>query len=79
MHLTRYVYAGPPSAASLRIGGTRQLLDVRLHPGAPVELPADHEYTRVLLALKHLQLLPSPIKPAGKTLTAQPAAKDHTA
>lgn len=58
MKLTRYRYTGPQSAASLRVGEDRKLLDVQLVPGKPVELPADHEYTLVLLELKHLVLLP---------------------
>lgn len=66
MNLTRYTYTGPQSAASLRVGDTRELLEVQLLPGRPVELPADHEYTLVLLELKHLVLLPSAEKPAGK-------------
>lgn len=58
MKLTRYLYTGPQSCASLRVGEERELLDVQLLPGGEVELPADHEYTVVLLALKHLVLLP---------------------
>lgn len=56
--LTLYLYTGPQSSASLRVGTDGELLDVQLLPGKPVELPADHEYTIVLLALKHLELLP---------------------
>ncbi|WP_095128664.1 hypothetical protein [Pseudomonas sp. Irchel s3h14] len=70
MKLTRYTYTGPQSAASLRVGEARELLEVQLLPGKPVELPADHEYTLVLLELKHLVLLPSTEKPAGKTAIA---------
>ncbi|MHC8349218.1 hypothetical protein ACYZT7_07490 [Pseudomonas sp. RT4P38] len=62
MTLTRYRYTGPQSAASLRVGDTGEL-DVQLMPGKPVELPADHEYTVVLLALKHLTPLPPNAKP----------------
>jgi hypothetical protein len=73
MKLTTYRYAGPPSCASLRVGKTGEHLEVLLHPGRPVSMPADHEYTRVLLALKHLQPLhanhPNPL-PAG--LSAKP-------
>lgn len=59
MTLTRYRYTGPQSCASLRVGESRELLDVQLLPGQPVELPDDHEYTLVLLELKHLVLLPA--------------------
>lgn len=67
MKLTRYTYTGPQSAASLRVGEARALLEVQLLPGKPVELPADHEYTLVLLELKHLVLAPPDAKSASKT------------
>lgn len=70
MKLTRYIYTGPPSAASLRVGESRELLEVQLHQGNPVELPADHEYTLVLLELKHLVLAPPDAKSASKTAVA---------
>lgn len=57
MRLTRYTYRGPRSAASLRVGS--ELLDVQLNPGKVVDLPADHDYTQVLLALGHLVLVPA--------------------
>lgn len=63
MNLTRYRYTGPQSAASLRISPNQELLDVQLLPGQLVELPAEHEYTRVLLELKHL--IPAPIDKKG--------------
>ena len=70
MNLTRYTYTGPQSAASLRVGDTRELLEVQLLPGKPVELPAEHEYTLVLLELKHLGLAPPDAKPASKIVVA---------
>jgi len=56
MKLTRYRYTGPFSSATLRVGdgAKAEQLDVQLHDGASVGLPADHEYTQVLIALKHL-------------------------
>lgn len=66
MTLTRYRYTGPQSCASLRVGEARELLDVQLIPGQPVELPSDHEYTLVLLELKHLVLLPTAEKKGAK-------------
>ncbi|WP_025132386.1 hypothetical protein [Pseudomonas sp. PH1b] len=77
MNLTRYIYTGPQSAASLRVGATRQLLEVQLHTGESVELPADHEYTKVLLELKHLQALPVEAKASSKSAaeTAPKGAK----
>ena len=75
--LTRYIYTGPQSAASLRVGDSRELLEVQLHTGANVGLPADHEYTKVLLELKHLQALPVEAKASSKSVaeTAPKGAK----
>ncbi|PTT02205.1 hypothetical protein [Pseudomonas sp. HMWF006] len=67
MNLTSYTYTGPRSAVSIRVGETRELLNVQLLPGKPIELPAEHEYTLVLLELKYLALSPSPTKAAGKS------------
>ncbi|GLH34001.1 hypothetical protein BR1R5_33890 [Pseudomonas sp. BR1R-5] len=64
MKLTRYRYNGPQSAASLRVGADRKLLDVQLIPNQTVDLPADHEYTQVLLELRHLSLEPDTAKTA---------------
>lgn len=60
MKLNRYLYKGPQSAATLRLVEPGKLLEVQLMPGKRVDLPADHEYVHVLLALKHLELLPDP-------------------
>jgi hypothetical protein len=70
MKLTQYIYAGPQSAASLRVGESRELLEVQLFSGKPADLPADHEYTLVLLELKHLVPAPPNAKPASKTAVA---------
>jgi len=70
MELSRYLYNGPPSAATLRVGESRELLDVQMSPGTPVELPPEHEYTLVLLELKHLEPLPLESKRAGKAALA---------
>lgn len=59
MNLSRYLYTGPQSAASLRVGKERMLLDVQLLSGQPVELPPDHEYTLALLTLNHLTPWPA--------------------
>lgn len=73
MKLTRYRYSGPQSAVSLRIveGKNTEVIDRQLMPGKPVELPAEHEYTKTLLALKHLHLLPATTESA--TATKKPA------
>lgn len=61
MKLTRYLYSGPQSAVSLRVveGKSTEVLDVQLMPGKVVSLPAEHDYTRTLLALKHLEAQPA--------------------
>lgn len=66
MKLSKYVYSGPRSAASLRVEG--QVLDVALVPGGTVELPPDHDYTKTLELLGHI----SP-EPAKATKAAAPA------
>lgn len=57
MKLTTYIYKGPRSSSTLRV--SEEVLEVHLNPGKPVKLPAEHEYTRVLLELKHLELAPA--------------------
>lgn len=57
MNLTTYIYKGPRSSSTLRVGNEE--LEVHLNPGKPVNLPAEHEYTRVLLELKHLEPAPA--------------------
>ncbi|MEZ1436973.1 hypothetical protein ACTORR_24150 [Pseudomonas sp. SAR267] len=74
MKLTRYRYNGPQSAASLRVGPDRQLLDVQLLPGKSVDLPADHEYTQVLLELRHLTPMSTDTS-AAKTDAVAPGAE----
>ncbi len=71
MKLTRYIYSGPQSAACLRTGN--ELLDVQLLPGQPVELPAEHDYTKVLLELKHL----TPSSDTAKSAKPGAAAKSE--
>lgn len=66
MNLTRYIYTGPPSAASLRVGD--ELLEVQLHTNESVELPPSHEYTKVLLELKHLRAMPVEAKASSKSV-----------
>lgn len=58
--MTLYRYSGPPSGAT--IDGK----EVLLHPGADVELPADNDYVRTLVALGHLTEVSKPVAPARK-------------
>lgn len=68
MKLTNYVYKGPQSGAELRVqDGTKvELLEVKLNPGKPVSLPAEHEYTKTLLAMKYLEPAPEAPKKGDK-------------
>jgi len=50
--MTQYVYNGPIASVSLRIAS--RIVDVQLHPGKPVQLPAEHPYTQALVAQKRL-------------------------
>ncbi len=45
----KYRYSGPLSGVTLADG-----TEVMLHPGADVDLPEGHDYTKTLLALGHL-------------------------
>lgn len=80
MNIQHYLYTGPRSGASLRIGPKNELLDVQLVPGQPVDLPAEHDFTRVLLALHHLSLQPiveptEPPSPPADKKEAKPHAR----
>ncbi|MFN3437796.1 MAG: hypothetical protein ACK41V_08900 [Acidovorax sp.] len=52
--MSPYTYSGPLSGVTLADGK-----EVVLIPGATVHLPADHDYTRTLIARKHLVPVPS--------------------
>jgi|GEM_PF-2097263 len=65
-----YIYHGPPSGFSLRLG-KRKELEVLLHngqepmsDGKPVQLPDDNKFVRRLIAREHLTEAPKPAKPA---------------
>ena len=63
--LTSFTYSGPLSGVTLDNGQ-----EVLLMPGAEVRLPPDHEYTRTLIARKHLAPVPEAKKATtGKTPT----------
>lgn len=51
----KYIYSGPTSGVTLQ--GKEEALEVMLHTNAEVDLPEDNEYTRTLLALRHLTLV----------------------
>ncbi|AHI67082.1 hypothetical protein [Burkholderia thailandensis] len=67
----KYLYSGPISGVSLQDG--TQIREVMLHPGAAVELPEQHEYTKTLLALGHLR----PVAPHDDEPARERAAQDQ--
>ncbi|WP_374424503.1 hypothetical protein [Chromobacterium sp.] len=50
----KYLYSGPISGVTLADGQ-----EIMLFPGAEVDMPEQHDYTRMLLALRHLSPLPA--------------------
>lgn len=60
--MSRFRYSGPNSAVTLKVsdgqGGTRDQ-DVLFWHGHEVELPADHDYVKVLVAKGYLTLVPT--------------------
>ncbi|MNO52389.1 hypothetical protein D3C76_428070 [compost metagenome] len=73
MKLTRYLYSGPQSSVCLRVG--EQSLEVALLPGAETKLPADHDYTQVLLELNHLVPIDGAEQPDTAPATAESGAE----
>lgn len=55
----------PPSGVSLNLNGA--VREILLFPGKVVDMPADNDYTRVLLAEGHLLAVPAtPVTAAAK-------------
>lgn len=48
----KYLYSGPTSGVTLQDGDKAR--EVMLHANTEVELPADNEYTKTLVALGYL-------------------------
>ena len=69
--MTRYLYRGPMSGATLR--GGREVL---LHDGKPVDLPADNSWVRDLVVRGHLVEIKAipPSEPAPPVLIPPPAS-----
>lgn len=49
----KFFYSGPFTGVTLQVGDKTQ--EVMLHTNTHVDLPADNEYTKTLLALGHLK------------------------
>ena len=57
--MKEYRYSGPASGVTLSDG-----TEILLWPGKAVSLPEEHDYVKVLVALKHLTPVPEDTKPA---------------
>ncbi len=53
--MKEYRYSGPASGVTLSDG-----TEILLWPGKTVSLPEEHDYVKVLVALKHLTPVPEP-------------------
>lgn len=58
--MKKYRYSGPASGVTLSDG-----TEILLWPGKNVSLPEEHDYVKVLVALKHLTPVPEETKPAS--------------
>ncbi|ELW9028278.1 hypothetical protein SIN36_004441 [Yersinia enterocolitica] len=58
--MKEYRYSGPASGVTLSDG-----TEILLWPGKNVTLPEEHDYVKVLVALKHLTPMPEETKPAS--------------
>lgn len=70
----KYFYSGPITGVTLQDGDKDR--EVMLHTNTHVDLPADNEYTKTLLALGHLQPVASEATgKAAKSTTAPATSK----
>lgn len=69
--MKEYRYSGPASGVTLSDG-----IEILLWPGKNVSLPENHEYVTVLVALKHLTLVPEETKPASTPAPQLPKRKN---
>lgn len=71
--MAKYLYSGPLSGVSLApLKEGDKSKDVRLVPGAVVELPEEHPYVKTLVALGHLA------KPPAKEPAPAPTKEPKT-
>ena len=73
--MKKYLYNGPLSGNSLNIGSSDkpEVMEIMLHPGKPVDLPEEHDYTKTLLALGLVTLLDEEptVAPASEPVTTK--------
>ena len=68
-----YRYSGPASGVTLSDG-----TEILLWPGKSVSLPEEHDYVKVLVALKHLTPVPEETKPAGAPAVQSPKRRSSS-
>ncbi|HCK1202583.1 TPA: hypothetical protein N2Z99_000819 [Escherichia coli] len=71
--MKEYRYSGPASGVTLSDG-----TEILLWPGKTVSLPEDHDYVKVLVALKHLTPVPEETKPAGTPAVQSPKRRSSS-
>ncbi|HII4062782.1 hypothetical protein [Hafnia paralvei] len=69
--MKEYRYSGPASGVTLSDG-----TEILLWPGKNVTLPEEHDYVKVLVALKHLTLVPEETKPASTPAVQLPKRRN---
>ena len=69
--MKEYRYSGPASGVTLSDG-----TEILLWPGKNVTLPEEHDYVKVLVALKHLTLVPDETKTASTPAPQLPKRKN---
>ena len=68
-----YRYSGPASGVTLSDG-----TEILLWPGQAVSLPEEHDYVKVLVALKHLTPVPEDTKPAVTPAVQSPKRRSSS-
>lgn len=71
--MKEYRYSGPASGVTLSDG-----TEILLWPGKTVSLPEEHDYVKVLVALKHLTPEPEDTKPAVTPAVQSPKRRSSS-
>lgn len=71
--MKEYRYSGPASGVTLSDG-----TEILLWPGKTVYLPEEHDYVKVLVALKHLTPVPEDTKPAVTPAVQSPKRRSSS-
>ncbi|HCR1008201.1 TPA: hypothetical protein OMU03_003325 [Enterobacter roggenkampii] len=69
--MKEYRYSGPASGVTLSDG-----TEILLWSGKNITLPEEHDYVKVLVALKHLTPVPEETKPANTPAPQLPKRKN---